>query len=212
MDAIFFVDGFNLYHSITDLQKKYGVCYKWLDLKALCENIASKIRNNYGEFIEVKKIYYFTAYAYHRGNDAVNRHKRLIRCYEDQDIIISISRFKKKSIKCDLCNKRIVRREEKETDVALATRLLLEAAQTENRTLFILITGDTDLKPALDAIHILNPKIDIWIAFPYRRRNADLENVAKGSIELKKEDYAHCQLPNPYIPSKGKPIHKPALW
>jgi len=105
-----------------------------------------------------------------------------------------------------------VRREEKETDVALATRLLLEAAQIENRTLFILITGDTDLKPALDAIHILNPKIDIWIAFPYRRRNADLENVAKGSIELKKEDYAHCQLPNPYIPSKGKPIHKPALW
>ncbi len=213
MDAIFFVDGFNLYHSIKDLHNQYGMCYKWLDLYALCKNITSKIRNKYNSFININKIHYFTAYAYHRGNEAVNRHKLLIECYKDKGIIIHISKFKKKQITCPYCNQKINRREEKETDVALAVKLLTEASCIDQKVLFILLTGDTDLKPALHEITNTYNNIDLWIAFPYNRRNTELENIAsQNSIQIKQTDYSNCQLPNPYVTSKGKKIHKPKSW
>jgi hypothetical protein len=39
--ATFVIDGFNLYHSIRDIEHDSGVNCRWLDVHSLCESIVS---------------------------------------------------------------------------------------------------------------------------------------------------------------------------
>lgn len=50
--VIFFIDGFNLYHSIAN-ERRFNK-YKWIDLSKLANNFITKKEH-------IEEIYYFTA-------------------------------------------------------------------------------------------------------------------------------------------------------
>jgi hypothetical protein len=64
--------------------------------------------------------------------------------------------------------------EEKETDVAIACKLLELLCQGRCDTA-VLMTGDTDIAPAIRTAKLLYPTADIAVAFPFKRHNRDLE-------------------------------------
>ena len=128
----FLIDGFNLYHSIRDIERfRGGPPLKWFNVSSFCASFLHRIGNS-----DLECIYYFSAYAYHLNNpNLIIRHKTYLKCLEDTGIQTIMSRFKPKNVTCPLfqtcsskaltnCSGVFTKHEEKETDVAIACKLL----------------------------------------------------------------------------------------
>lgn len=76
----------------------------------------------------------------------------------------------------------------------------------------VLVTGDTDLAPAVRTAQRLFPAQQVLFGFPYLRKNKELAKLAPRSFEIKKEHYAKHQLPDPVHLPDGRIIAKPADW
>jgi uncharacterized LabA/DUF88 family protein len=144
----FLVDGFNLYHSVKNASHDLGGAgTRWLDLRALCASYLSAIGGN----AQLEAIYYFSALAAHRlavDPQVTARHQAYIECLEAMGVSVELARFKKKQFKCIHCGQTIKRFEEKETDVAVASKLL-EVCCTGQCDTAMIMTGDTDIVPAV---------------------------------------------------------------
>lgn len=207
---IFLIDGFNVYHSIISLQKHTGYKTKWLDYYSLCKSYL----HLFGKDAKLESIYYFTAIPYYLNNnnpDKIKRHKDYIECLKSTGINVELGRFKEKDVYCDRCKSMILKHEEKETDVAIAIKLM-EVFFTDTCDNAIIMSGDTDLSPAVKCCKKLFPEKKIIFAFPFNRKNRELSTLAPGSFSIAKKQYAKYQLPNPVVLQDGTQIHKPTSW
>jgi uncharacterized LabA/DUF88 family protein len=207
----FLVDGFNLYHSAREAAKALGGSgAKWLDIKALCASYLHII----GSGATLGEVRYFSALATHleAGNpDVTRRHRDFMACLKDTGIKIELARFKKKTLRCEHCGGRLVRREEKETDVAIACRLI-ELLVEDRADSVVLLSGDTDLAPAARLAGRIFPDKTVAFAFPFGRKNKELEQLAELSFQISKKQYANHQFADPYILKNGREVAKPASW
>lgn len=160
-----------------------------------------------------EEFYYFSALAYHRvpkDPDVVTRHLTFIDCLKDTGVIVELARFKEKEVWCDNCQKYQIRHEEKETDVALAVKLL-ELFYQDKCDTAILMTGDTDIAPAVRFVKRYYPKKTVGFLFPYRRKNKELRKLAFG-CKISKEQYQKYQFPATLTLADGSVRSKPATW
>ena len=207
----FLIDGFNLYHSIEDIEYHEGVCFKWLDLHRLCQSFMYL----FGKEYELYKVFFFTAIAYHYSDlYKIQRHENYIKCLESTGIEIIRGRFKEKTEYCPLCKKEYISHIEKETDIALCSKLL-ELLYANNDTHcegFVLVTGDSDLVPAIKTVLKVAPLTDIRFAFPYNRKSNDLLKLAPSSFKLRSGHYQANQFKSPFKLTDGTFIYKPTSW
>ncbi|CAN5802522.1 hypothetical protein BH20ACI4_BH20ACI4_14060 [soil metagenome] len=209
----FLIDGFNLYHSVKTASHDLGLSGKqtrWLDIRSMCQSYLHLIETT----ARLAEIYYFSALATHlelRKPDVTVRHRTYIRCLEDSGVKVELHRFKKSSTFCQKCNQTFNRREEKETDVAMATRLL-ELLFLDKCDTIVLVTGDTDIVPAVKTAQNIFPKKEIIFMMPYKRHNKELANLASGHFDISSKNYTKHQLSDPYITKKKKLINKPSTW
>jgi hypothetical protein len=117
----------------------------------------------------------------------------------------------KKKSTCGNCGSELERHEEKDTDVAIATKLL-ELFFTNSCDTVMLVTGDTNVAPAVRSAQALFPKKNVCFAFPYRRKNKGLAQLVSKSLNIKKEHYAKHQLPDPATFVDGIKVSKPPNW
>jgi uncharacterized LabA/DUF88 family protein len=207
----FLVDGFNVYHSLESVYRNEGACYKWLDLYSLCQSFIYL----FGKNAILDDVYYFTSIAYYTQNkDKIKRHKDYIRCLESKGINVVEGRFKNKQQYCPNCRTIFKAHVEKQTDIAIASKLLellffRNEVQCES---FCIITGDTDIVPAIKAAIKIQPTLDIRFAFPVGRTSKELKQIAPLSFNLKSGHYKANQLRNPYKLSDGSFVRKPLTW
>lgn len=206
----FIVDGFNLYHSIEDIAKdNNGLCLKWLNVKSLCSGFLYLLGNN----AQLENIYYCTALAFHLNDQRIiDRHENYIKCLEDLGIEVIRSGFKRKYIRCGLCNRKFLRHEEKETDVAIGIKVL-ELLYENACDSIVIVSGDTDIAPAVRFAVERFPNVDVRFAFPYKRKNDELQQLSTKSFRIKKIKYQNNQLDNPLVLSDGiTTLNKPQSW
>ncbi len=207
----FLVDGFNVYHSLKRADQEFGrACTRWLDLRALCSSFLHAIGNN----AQIEEVYYFSALAKHleaTHPDVTQRHLTYIRCLESSGVTVELGRFKPKDLWCPNCHTASVKHEEKETDVAISIKLL-EIFLLDKCDTAVLVTGDTDIAPAVRAAKRLYPSKSIGFLFPYRRKNNELDKLADSSFHIKKDRYLKYQFPNPFTLPDGRQLLKPAKW
>lgn len=172
-----YIDGFNLYHAIDDLNDN---CLKWLDLWKLSENII----NQHQVLNEVK---YFSAYATWRP-DSYKRHRDYVLALEAQGVKPVMGRFKEKRLKCKaLCQQEFITHEEKETDVNIGAYLIADALQNKFDTALI-ISADTDLAAVVRLAQelVTGDKRVITVAPPGRyARSRELNHlfeITKGKV------------------------------
>jgi uncharacterized LabA/DUF88 family protein len=207
----FLIDGFNLYHSIRDIEQVEKVCLKWLNLHNLCQSFMYL----FGKEYDLYKIFYFTAIAFHYQDlDKIQRHEDYIRCIESTGVEVIRGRFKEKVEYCPLCKKQYIGHVEKETDIAICSKVLelLYADNNKCCEAFVLVTGDSDLVPLIKTALKVKPSTDIRFAFPYNRKSDDLLRLAPLSFKLRKGHYQAHQLSNPFKLSDGTIIRKPISW
>ena len=211
----FLIDGFNLYHSVkqaaTDLGLG-GAGTRWLDLRRLCSSYLHLVSPD----AALAEIHYFTALATHlepANPNVTLRHRDYIRCLEATDVLPVVSRFKEKRLHCPHCNSLILRHEEKETDVAIALRLI-ELLHSNRCDTIVVMTGDTDIAPAVRMAQHLYPGKRLMFSFPYRRKNKELAQLVGpgNSFVISSRSYTQHQLPDPMILPDGSQINKPAKW
>jgi uncharacterized LabA/DUF88 family protein len=209
----FLVDGFNLYHSVKTASHDLGLNgsgTRWLDIRSMCQSYLHLIDTT----ARLSEIYYFSALAKHlemRKPDVTVRHKTYIRCLEDTGVIVELHRFKKNLTFCHKCNQTFNRREEKETDVAIAARLF-EIFCLDKCDTAVLITGDTDVVPAVKTAQRIFPNKEIVFLMPYKRHNKELANLVSRHFDISSRNYTKHQFPDPFITKKKKLIHKPSTW
>jgi uncharacterized LabA/DUF88 family protein len=209
----FLIDGFNLYHSVKTASRDLGLGgsgTRWLDLRSMCQSYLYLIDAT----ARLTEIYYFSALAKHlesRKPDVTLRHKTYIRCLEHSGVTVELHRFKKSPTVCRKCNQTFSRREEKETDVAIAARLF-EIFCLDKCDTAVLITGDTDIVPAVKTAQRVFPNKEIVFLMPYKRHNKELANLASKHFDISSHNYTKHQFADPYITKRGKSISKPSNW
>ena len=113
---------------------------------------------------------------------------------EATGVQLHLGHFKAKTQVCPLCGGRFVGWEEKETDVAIGATLLELICKDRCETA-VLVTGDTDLVPAIRAAQRLDPTKHIVALQPYMRVNRELSRCADRALTIRVASYARHQLP-----------------
>lgn len=206
----FLIDGFNLYHSIKDGDRNDTRSLRWLDLMAMCRSCLPIL----GKDARLQEVWYFSAYAEFLRSvkpQVVNRHRTYVAALESSGVRVSIGRFKEKDIWCSGCNRALKAHEEKETDVAIAAKIL-ELFHTDACDTVVLVSGDTDLLPAIRTAQRLFTEKEIVVAFPDKRANAQLRQAVPFSFKIRRERYARNQFPEEIQLASGRIVKKPAGW
>lgn len=213
------VDGFNVYHSLDDARAELlragapSPSTKWLDMRTLVEQHLFAVAG-VGK-VELQTLYYFTALAHHiehRKPGVLARHTAYITALESTGVRVVHGRFKKANPKiCPQCGTSIPRHEEKETDVSISVKLL-ELLVRDQADAIMIVSGDTDLIPAIKTARSLFPTKPVGCLFPFRRGNAELKQACTFHASIGKEQYAKHQLPDPIVIPGRRPIVKPATW
>jgi len=160
-------------------------------------------------------VHYFSALATHRTNrspDGVAHHLRYISALKADGVKVEMGRFKKSNKRpCPKCGHAVQRYEEKETDVALSVRVL-ELFVRDDIDVVVVVSGDTDLAPAIRTAKSLFPSKFIGCLFPYGRKNKELEHACDFSAMMTKEAYSTCQFADQVTLPSGQIVTKPSDW
>lgn len=231
MRVRFLVDGFNLYHSVKAAEKHLGGDpLRWLNIHALCQTI---VQSSLGPGHTLDGVHYFSALARHlerRKPDVVQRHMTFIAALESTGVDVTLANFKRKERTFSLADMRLQVRpfrhwlrvpakwvrlsaityEEKETDVAIACKLL-ELLCRGDCDVAMLLTGDTDIAPAVRTAKLLYPNATVGVAFPFKRHSRDLERIVGLHVRLSAQLYAGHQFAD-QVTAGARRISKPASW
>lgn len=155
MRVVTYIDGFNLYHAIDDLNKPH---LKWVNLWSLSESLLRKNERLAG-------VKYFSAWATHRSQASVTRHQTYVAALEHHGVEAVIGSFKRKPRSCNDCGAQWTSHEEKETDVHIGISMVADAIQGTCERI-ILISADSDLAPAVRMVKRYCPKLEVFVAAP----------------------------------------------
>lgn len=208
----FLVDGFNLYHSVREVRRRTGVECRWLDIHALCESMLHII----GGGAEIARIDYFSALAHHieaSRPGTVARHERYIDALDSTGVMTHLGVFKPKDVRyrSRTCEVFLRRHEEKETDVAIAAAIV-ETAARGDWSAVALVSGDTDLLPALKTAHRLRPQLGLYCLFPPYRSNQAFRRYVDGDFKISPKKLPEHVLTDPVVTPSGRRIAKPEGW
>jgi uncharacterized LabA/DUF88 family protein len=155
--TIIYIDGFNLYYGAIK-----GTPNKWLNL----ERYFQLLRPN----DDIRAIRYFTALV--NGPTRSNQDTYLKALATLSSVHVVLGKFKQKRVKCiePSCNHSGTRMfnsvEEKRTDVNIAVSMLDDAYQNLCDQM-ILVSGDSDLVPALATIRSRFPDKRLFVYVPH---------------------------------------------
>ena len=177
-----FIDGFNLFHAL-DANPTFHK-YKWLNLSRLTRCFVKQDD-------EITGVFYFTAYASWNPTK-VEKHKNYVRALELEGVKPVFGEFRRKDRRCPKCGKIYPTFEEKETDVNIAIKLFQTALANLYDTALI-VSGDSDLIPALEAVKQTFPDKRIIVVIPIGRHAEALKQTAHAHMKLKEKHLASCQ-------------------
>jgi len=119
--------------------------------------------------------------------------------------------FKEKDTKCKLCNNWFIKHVEKQTDVNIVTCLFKFAIQDTYDRAYI-VSGDSDLIPAIKAVKELFPDKEIGIVIPISRCANELKSICDFKIRVRAWALNLCILAYNIVLKDGTTISCPPNW
>lgn len=127
-----YIDGFNLYHAISSLNKTW---LKWTNLRRLAESFLSLDEN-------LEEVNLFTTLCSWDAEKR-KRHLNFVKANKHFGVIVHEGKFTKITKKCKKHDRWCAFHEEKYTDVALAVSVLQDSYRARFKRM-ILLTADSD--------------------------------------------------------------------
>jgi uncharacterized LabA/DUF88 family protein len=199
--VIAYIDGFNLYQGMRQGRLRH---LYWLDVQSLAE----KLLKSNQDLVSVR---YFSAGVV--GDAAKGRRQAT---YLDAIrvrplVTVKLGTFQSEQIRCSKCHLNWTIPKEKQTDVAIATAMLLDA-HMQICDVALLISGDSDLVPPIQAIRDHFQQIRVIVAFPPNRNTRQLQQVAHGHYFINHADLAASQLAEEITKPNGHVLKRPEKW
>lgn len=207
--TVVYIDGYNLYHGLRD---RHGRRYLWLDLTRFALSLFTDPKQ---ELVVTK---YFTSPA-PGGTDSAKRQQTYWKALETcPGLQVIKGRYREKATRCSACGtqeaecracgEKMRFRNEKMTDVNIATHLVRDAC-VGTFDVAILVGGDTDLLAAVDAAKSMRR---IVVGFPPDRENDDMRNAASGWFRITEGQFKRSQFPEIVTVAPGVTVRRPDLW
>jgi uncharacterized LabA/DUF88 family protein len=201
--SIIYIDGFNFYYGVIK-----DTNHKWLDL----QRYFTLLR----QADDIQVIRYFTAMV--DGSDRTNQ-EVYIRALTSLPLVrVVLGRFKLKRVKCQVgCGHTGDRLfqipEEKRTDVNIAVSMVDDAHRNLAER-FILVSGDSDLVPAVHLLTKMGKEVLVYIPARDATRGAaaELRTAATRAKTLPCTLLQHSHLPAKVPDGSGGTIDKPTGW
>ena len=165
--VIVYIDGFNLYHGLKDA--KLGSS-RWLDLDGMCRAFLLPHQ-------KLQTVRYFTA-TVKGAPDSAKRQATYLNAlearggvkiefgfYQTSNVMMACRQCGDEQKRCPQCSTQYKRYEEKQSDVRMALRLVTDACKDRYDTA-IVMTGDSDLVPAIETVKGLFPGKNVVADFP----------------------------------------------
>jgi uncharacterized LabA/DUF88 family protein len=197
-----YIDGFNLYYG---MHTTFGRRYHWLDLEALGAGLLRP-----GQRLD--RVTYFTARI---TSDLVGQQRQdmYLQALRARSTCLDVveGRFQRKRLSCRSCGVGWTTYEEKETDVSVAVALVEDAARDAYDTALV-VSGDSDLCPAVRAAKRLRPGRKVVAVFPPKRQSDPLRYAADGILRIDRSMLRRAQLPGTVVTAGGIVLERPAYW
>ncbi len=207
MRTFVYVDGFNLYYGAVK-----DTPYKWLDLNALCQRLLPGHN--------ISRIKYFTARVTARRDDPSQPTRqqiylRALATIPHLDIIYG--HFLSNEVYMPLASPpsrspryvKVIRTEEKGSDVNLATHFIRDGFRYEYTTA-VLITNDSDLREPVRTVR-QDLGRTVGILNPHKRTSRVLANEASFVKQIRKGALGSSQFPA-VLHDRSGTIRKPRQW
>ena len=208
-----YIDGFNLYYG---LKEKCWKRYYWLNLQRLVESLLKPNQ----ELIRIK---YFTARISSWDKDTPDHLKSVKEAkFKRQTVYLDAlatldkltiyeGQYLPKVIKCEKCGNEWDSPEEKMTDVNMASELFSDALD-DNLDAAMIISGDSDLVPAVRILKSKFPQIRIVVAFPPSRVSKYMRKVADAYFTIGEPNIRASLFPDMIIRPDGFILKRPKKW
>lgn len=203
MRTIVYIDGFNLYYGA--LRK---TPYRWLDVGRLCRLLLPRD--------DIRQIKYFTALVKPRPTDPDQRTRQetyLRALATIPNLSIYLGYFLSHEVTMALADGRgfakVIKTEEKGSDVNIATHLLADGFRNEY-DLAVIVSNDSDL---LSPIQFVTQELGkpVGILNPQKHPSAALAPHVMFFKQIRAGALAQCRFP-PLLTDRNGAFAKPASW
>lgn len=197
-----YIDGFNLYHAIDAIGNHR---LKWINLIQLSRSL---IRQD--DILD--EVHFFTAIL-NWNHQKQQRHRNYLAALTAIGVKIHEGNFKKANKKCWQMDRFCSMREEKQTDVAIAVKMVADAVESKFEKA-LLITADSDQIPTVRYVQQTLGK-PVLLRFPPNRKShsRDLGNYTSDRREITVGLINSCRLPRNIYDASGQHVASmPALY
>lgn len=207
MSTNVYIDGFNLYYGLKDRWPEY----RWLDIQSFCQSLLPQHNLN--------RIRYFTARVQNPG--PAHNQRSYLRALETlPNLNVHYGYFATHDVQMPLTNPPstgpslvfVRKNEEKQSDVNLATYLLLDSFRNEC-TEAVVITNDSDLATPIQVVRD-ELKVPVGVINPQHRkfRSALLSQAASWKFQdINRRHFRESQFP-PTLTDASGTFSKPSNW
>ena len=203
--VIVYVDGYNFYFGLKNGGARWKRIY-WLDIVKFFERMMKPDQ----ELVEVN---YYSARPIDDPQAYNNQDDLFCANMENPKFKLHLGRYKKKKFKCRNCGFQNKTYEEKESDVRVATGMLVDVFE-KRCDITIVVSADSDMIPSVEIIKKFAPEHPVHIFVPPTQKSFAL--TSKGDNVVWLEHYyarfVQSMLPNDVTLSNGHIVSRPQNW
>lgn len=171
--VVFYIDGFNFYYGLREKNWKQ---FYWLDITNFCRSLIKPSHT-------LVNVNYFSALPLNHSGKVRRQDKFFKANSINQEFVLHLSEHKPKNKICNQCGHTIISSEEKQTDVKIACEILKNCSKNIC-DLSIIISGDSDLIPAIRSAKEINRRHQVMVFFPPNRITHEIKNYVDGFRDL----------------------------
>ncbi|HXC36730.1 MAG TPA: NYN domain-containing protein [Candidatus Acidoferrales bacterium] len=208
MKTVVYIDGYNWYHAIFKNRPEW----KWLNIQSFFEQVRHR-----DEIVAVKM---FTAWMEH-DPDAKARQESYYKALSIlPKIKLIFGTFQVREVTCRAdCNRKYTVYDEKKTDVNLAVELINDAVKEHCESMCV-VSGDSDVQPAVEWVVTNHPEIKVTVYVPalppdQSSRRTDYYKTKRLDVECKflpLDNIKDHQMKHSILVSPGNFAVRPHSW
>ena len=139
------------------------------------------------------------------------RHQVYVKALQLTGVKPIFGAFRMKDTTCRICHKRYQIPEEKQTDVNIAITLF-QTATADTWDTALIVSGDSDLIPAIEAVKKTFPTKQIGVVIPIGRRAEELKLITDFHKKVKRKQLQTCQFDNTITIDENTVLQRPSSW